>query len=107
MRPLDPPGGALLMVLTQLPWNTNTSVSNMVEILAAEAALEHLPDRERSRSPFRCIEHLYSWPVGEDRFELVTFEWAWPRGRTGWDRPILGNPRWQKLNCREIEALIG
>lgn len=103
----DPPDGAPVMVLSELPWNTNSSVTNMIEILAAEIALEYFPKRERSRPPFHCIEHLYSWLGGDDRFELVTFAWSWPRGKKQSERPSLGEPGWRKIELGEVEALIG
>jgi hypothetical protein len=103
----DPPDGVPVIVLTELPWNTNTSITNMVEVLAAEAVLEYLPQRKHSRPTFRLIEHLYEWLTGADLFELVTFELAWPGGKKNSDRPNLGAPRWRRLNRREVEALIG
>ncbi|HTV56638.1 MAG TPA: hypothetical protein VMI06_17205, partial [Terriglobia bacterium] len=103
----DPPDGIPVMVLTQLPWNVNTSVTNMIEYLAAEAALAHLRDRERSKPAFRCIEHTYSWLGAGDLFELVKFPLTWPRLKKNWDRPCLGSPAWRKLSRQDLEALIG
>lgn len=103
----DPPDGVPVIVLTQLPWNANTSVTNMVEILAAEVALEYLPDRRRSRPAFRLIEHLYEWLTDEDIFELVTFALPWPGLKKNLDRATLGEPRWQKITRQEFEALTG
>lgn len=103
----DPPDSVPVMVLTQLPWNMNTSVPMRIENLAAEVALEYLPEHERSRTPFRCIQHLYSWLGGEELFEQVTSRWVWPREDKNWDRPSLGQQRWQRLSHQELEALIG
>lgn len=103
----EPPDGAPVIVLTQLPWNANTSVTNMIEILAAEVALEYLPERQRSSPPFRVIEHLYEWLTSEDLFKLVTFALPWPGLKKNLDRATLGEPRWQKITQQELESLIG
>ncbi|HEX5481678.1 MAG TPA: hypothetical protein VFZ08_03530 [Terriglobia bacterium] len=101
----EPRDGVPVIVLTELPWNTNTSVTNMIEILAAEVALEYLPDRRRSRPAFRVIEHLYEWLTGEDLFELITFALPWPALKKNLDRATLGAPRWRRLKRQEV--LIG
>ncbi|HEV2416444.1 MAG TPA: hypothetical protein VGX94_01435 [Terriglobia bacterium] len=103
----DPLDGVPVIVLTQLPWNANTSVTNMIETLAAEVALEYLPERECSRPAFRAVEHSYEWLTGDELFSMVTFDLTWPGSKKISDRPHLGNPHWQKITRQEFEALTG
>ena len=93
-----------VVVCSQLPDNTNTSVTNMAEYLAAEISEEHaLP------TPLLWLEH---YPEHEGRIG----EWSWVRFSTweaeevslgGVRRRRVGPPRWSHLDPEEAERLMG
>lgn len=91
-----------VVICSQLPNNTNTSVTNMAEYLAAEVIREHkLP------TPLTWIEH-YPEHEGEiAEYSLVRF--------SGWDgeevcvggvwRFRVGKPQWSPLSSSELLLL--
>lgn len=106
-------GGELapVIVLSELPENDNTSVTNLVEYLAAEVVAAHLPQAFEETEPPVVVEH---YPArGDDylaeHFDLVTFS-SW-RPRLEWlggvRRVRLGTPAWRRLELEELAALIG
>ena len=114
-----------MVVLTELPDNLNTSVTNLIECIAAEVVEQYVPARIGSHPPFHCIEHCY--PMGsipDETFDLVTFEFGTPQRQTGDDygirvfpeaivclagegRVTLGLPRWKRIGRAKLETMIG
>jgi hypothetical protein len=117
--------GFPVVVLTELPHNLNTSVTNLVECIAAEVLEQHLPGRIGCHPPFHCIEHYYpTESIPDETFDLVTFEFETPRQQTGdgygirvfpeaivclagEGRVTLGVPRWKRIGRAKLEAMIG
>ena len=93
-----------VVVCSQLPENTNTSVTNMAEYLAAEAVEGHgLP------TPLTWIEHYpeHEGRIGE--WSLVRFS-SWEAEEVslgGVRRRRVGSPRWSHLAPEEGEGLTG
>ena len=93
-----------VVVCSQLPENTNTSVTNMAEYLAAEVVEGHsLP------TPLVWVEHYpeHEGRVGE--YSLVSFS-SWEAEEVnlgGVLRRRLGSPRWSHLYPEEAEGLMG
>ena len=92
-----------MVVCSQLPDNTNTSVTNMAEYLAAEVIEEHgLP------TPLVWIEHYpeHEGKIGE--WSLVRFSsWEVEEVRLGtvWRRKV-GSPRWWPLRVRRAPETL-
>jgi len=105
--PLDIP----TVVLSELPCNTNTSVTNLVECIAAEVLQKYLPGQIGKNPPFHCVEHYPK--EGRSKtpttFDLVTFERSLPLfcwvGRKY--RISLGEPQWRPLTRSELERMLG
>lgn len=99
------------VVLSELPCNGNTSVTNLVECIAAEVLQKYLPGQIGKNPPFHCVEH---YPRDDrskvqETFDLVTFELnapapCWLGGRS---RTTLGEPEWRRLERNELERMIG
>ena len=93
-----------MVVWSQLQDNTNTSVTNMAEYLAAEVVEGHgLP------TPLTWIEH---YPEHEGRiggWSLVRFSsWEAEEVHLGGERRRrVGSPRWSHLASEEAEGLVG
>ncbi len=103
--------GIPVVVLTELPFNDNTSVTNLVEYLAAEVLASYLPEYIGQSPPFHCVEH---YPRGGgsallETFDLVTFALAIPERRRvhGGERLSLGTPHWQRMTRSELAKMIG
>jgi hypothetical protein len=117
--------GIPVVVLTELPDNVNTSVTNLIECIAAEVVEQYIPARIGSRPPFHCVEHYYpTESIPDETFDLVAFEFDTPQRQVGDDygirvspeaiiclagegRLTLGSPRWKRIGRAELEAMIG
>ena len=92
-----------MVICSQLPDNENTSVTNMVEYLAAEVIREHnLP------TPLVWIEHYpeHEGEIGE--YSVVKFsDWQQVEACLGgvW-RCRIGSPHWSTLDSDKVEALL-
>jgi hypothetical protein len=97
-------GLAPVVVCSQLPDNTNTSVTNMVEYLAAEVIKEHkLP------TPLTWVEHYPEHEGDIAEYSLVRFS-GWEPVEAclgGVGRYRVGSPRWSPLNPEEVETESG
>lgn len=99
------------VVLSELPCNRNTSVTNLVEYIAAEVLQKYLAGRIGKNPPFHCIEH-YPREDGaklQKTFDLVTFDLNAPVGCwiAGRSRISLGVPEWKPIDRSELERMIG
>jgi hypothetical protein len=93
-----------VVVCSQLPDNSNTSVTNMAEYLAAEIIEEH-----GLTTPLVWIEHYPEHRGGPGEYSLVTFSsWECAEVRLGvvW-RYRVGPPRWSHLTPVEVRGLVG
>ncbi len=96
-------GHAPVVICSQLPDNTNTSVTNMAEYLAAE-----IIEGRSLPTPLVWIEHYpeHEGEVGE--YSLVGFSsWESEEACLGgvW-RYQLGSPRWTPLSLEGMETLL-
>ena len=117
VRILEADGTPPTVILTELNANVSTSVTNMVEVLAAELIAKHFPVRFETvgEDPITLVEHYE--PLKDDRtrrrgkptYDRVTFgDW---RPRKVWlggqERRSLGEPDWRHLPDHEVIALLG
>lgn len=102
-----------VIVVSQLEENTNTSITNVCEYLAAEIGAKHFPHRFEQPEPFVWIEH-YGYPQERDpalreTWSRVRFDSYTPRLVTlgGVMRTKLGTPRWIHVPSEDMARLIG
>ena len=117
LRIFEAEGQPPIVVLTELPDNTNTSVTNLVEYLAAEVISKFLPHRWDFEPPAIVLENypLRRSPrsakrnLGKPEYDLVTFASWTPQAvwQAGIKRIRLGEPAWKFLPLSEVAALIG
>ncbi|MDP9486574.1 MAG: hypothetical protein M3Q49_12460 [Actinomycetota bacterium] len=97
-------GGEIpVVVCSQLPENSNTSVTNMAEYLAAEVVEGH-----SLSTPLVWVEHYpeHEGRIGE--YSLVRFS-SWEAEEVslgGVLRRRVGSPRWSHLSSEEAERLM-
>ena len=97
-------GRAPVVICSQPLDNPNTSVTNMVEYLAAEVIVNHnLP------APLVWVEHYpeHEGEIGE--YSLVGFT-SWNREEVclgGMWRCRVGSPRWTPLRAEEVQMMMG
>jgi hypothetical protein len=116
VRILQEDGKPPTMVLTELNSNPSTSVTNMVEVLAAELIAKHFPVRFEAvgEDPVTLIEHYEPQRDdgrgrrGKPTYDRVTFgDW---RPRKIWlggqERLSLGEPDWRHLPDEEVKTLL-
>ncbi len=99
---------APVVIVSELPDNPGTSVTNAIEQIAAEVmdapslALEHVPV---------FVEHYPPEATGraEETFDLVVFGHHEVREivRGGVWRKEIGSPTWKPLDRRAVEVLLG
>ncbi len=103
--------GIPVVVLSELPSNNTTSITNLVECLAAEVLTRYLPERIGQDPPFHCIEHYPRVPGSNlpESFDLVRFDFTIPERRPhhGKDCLSLGTPQWRRITRRSLEIMIG
>jgi|HubBroStandDraft_4_1064222.scaffolds.fasta_scaffold228052_2 hypothetical protein len=98
------------VVISELPWNRNTSVTNLIGCIAAEVLTLYLPAQIGETPPFHCVEH-YPRERGSnlrETFDLVSFELNVPTRR--WhgakSRITLGTATWKPFERRSLERMI-
>jgi hypothetical protein len=106
-----------ILLLSEPPDNESTSVTNMIEVLAAELIAKHCPARFESTDtpPVIVIEHYPPEPTrphGRRKagsYDLVSFARWTPRpARSGaQNRIALTQPFWKRLRPDEVRALLG
>jgi len=97
------------IVLSELPENENTSVTNLIEYLAAEVVAAYLPEAFEALVPPIVVEHYPSRDELAERFDRVTFSTWRPRlDELGGARRVrLGAPEWRRLRSTERDELAG
>ena len=104
-----------VLVISELPENESTSVTNMMEHLAPEAIRDVRPERFEHLEPVVLIEHYpeirdpRGQIVHEETWDRVSFaSWAprkvWIGGQ---ERLSFGAPEWRSMPPEEVTALIG
>ena len=109
VRVFEPAGRPPVIMVTELPENPNTSVTNMAEFLAAELLERLFPARVGLPKPVVWIEHYPPRGRSGDDFDRVDFDDWLPRNErfnNGWRRR-LGDPDWRRLTPDDVVALIG
>jgi hypothetical protein len=109
--------GPPILLLTEPHENESTSLTNLIEVLAAELIAKHCPARFETlgEPPAIVIEHYPpdpnrpAGPRNAGQYDLVTFASWTPRpARSGSQhRTSLGEPSWRHLSAAEVRALIG
>lgn len=87
VRAYEAPGATPVLLVTELPENENTSVTNMAEYLAAELIARHFPHRFEDAEPVIWVEH-------------------YPQGGGVW-RVRLGEPMWRPIARDAIAHIVG
>ncbi|MGH2535616.1 MAG: hypothetical protein ACRDJW_25445 [Thermomicrobiales bacterium] len=115
LRLYEGPGLIPVIVCTELEENTNTSVTNLAEVLAAAVIAAWLPDRFEAAETVIWLEHYPGRRdprrniTGRAEVDRVSFA-SWTLRRCfmgGVARRKLGEPSWQPLTAEEVAALIG
>jgi hypothetical protein len=115
VRVFEEEGQTPVIVMSELPQNRSTSVTNMAELLAAELIQQHFPQRFDYEPPAILLEHYpteYSpqgRPARKPTWDRLSFH-SWAPRRVwlgGQERLAFGEPHWEHLPEQEIEALLG
>jgi hypothetical protein len=103
-----------VVLVSELAENTNTSVTNMAEYLAAEIIARHFPQQFEAKGPaVQWVEHYPRTPAERQRgmpeYALVAFASYRPRrvARFGQDRVAIGRPSWRWADRTTVEQLLG
>lgn len=107
-EPGEPLGDTPVVIVSELPDNLGTSVTNAIEQIAAEVMDAHR--FAMGRAPI-FVEHYPPRVTGgrDETFDLVVFDHHEVREvmRGGiWHKEI-GSPTWAHLIRREVEVLVG
>jgi hypothetical protein len=108
-------GAIPVVVLSELPANVSTSVTNMAEFLVPEILRRYLPERFEEEVPAIIIEHYVEERTPRGRlgrkatWDRLLFESWTPRVTqlSGTRRLTIGEPDWVHLPEDEVIALIG
>ena len=111
IRVYRPGGFPPVVIATELPENTRTSITNIVDELAPAVLAAYLPDRVGQERPFVWIEHypLRRINARDATYDLVTFPDYTPQRvlQAGRWRVLFGEPTRRRLFRPEVETLIG
>ena len=123
-------GDGMVVVISELPDNPGTSVTNAIEQIASELLpnlvgdpnrldtitwIEHYPASPPLSPPSRKRPWLYCGRL-EETFDLVTFAGIDPPRKSwigqffGYDKCVYGcyrGPAWRRISRTELEILIG
>lgn len=94
-----------VVIATQLPENENTSITNLVEQVAAEVMVRYLGCR-----PFVWVEHYPPRPYFGESYHLVQFDDYVPRPQFSMGRAVsikIGAPTWRRITRAAVADLIG
>jgi hypothetical protein len=115
VRVFEEAGQTPIIVMSELPQNTSTSVTNMAELLAPELVQKHFPHRFEELPPAIFLEHYVEERTPEGRlgrkatWDRLTFH-SWAPRRvwlSGQERLSFGDPHWEHLPEHEVEVLLG
>ena len=113
VRVFEQTGKVPIIIVTELPENTNTSITNMCEYLAYEIIRAHFPERFEEEEPVLWIEHYERDPAERDavglEYSLVEFEsWTAATAVARWGKRLrIGQPSWKHVERDTIEPLVG
>lgn len=114
IRVYERAGGVPVVIASELSDNTNTSVTNLAEYLAAEIIAKHFPHRFEEETPIVWIEHYppmeaYGKQGTTVEYSLVEFDSYRPRREYvfGQPRVRIGDPAWRNLDVAEVERFLG
>ncbi len=104
-----------VMILSELPTNVSTSITNMAEYLVPDILRRYLPERFEEIPPAIVIEHYPEerTPTGrlgrKASWDRIVFDSWMPRVTrlSGTSRLTFGVPDWEHLAEAEVIALIG
>jgi hypothetical protein len=114
VRVFEEAGQTPVIVMSELPQNRSTSVTNLAEYLAPGLIRRHFPHRFEELPPAIFLEHYVEERTPKGRLghkatwdRLSFHSWA-PRRvwLSGQERIAFGDPHWEHLPEREVEALI-
>ena len=115
VRVFEEDGQTPVIVMSEIPHNVSTSITNMAELLAPELIQRHFPHRFEELPPAIFLEHYVEERMRDGRlgrkatWDRVTFH-SWAPRRvwlSGHERISFGEPRWEHLPEHEVEALLG
>ena len=115
VRTYEAPGAVPVILVSDVPENENTSITNAAELLAAELVARLYPDRFDHPEPVVWIEHYPRaagddpQPIGRPSFDRATFT-SWRPTVVysgGVRRTRLGEPSWVRLSDEQVIALTG
>lgn len=101
------------VVCSELDDNTNTSVTNAAELIAAEVVARHFPARlDAPTAGCQAVAWLEHYPARRglrEEYDLVTFTpWRIAVALVGGVlRRTLGTPAWRRLTAEEVDRLLG
>jgi hypothetical protein len=111
-----------VVIVTELPYNHNTSTTNRIQYIAADVLMRYLARQDGLSLPFQLLNHYPDdcpeWrhrigrhdSIGVERWTLVSFSrWTPVRAtefgpREVWRLPGTG---FQRIDQRQVEAMIG
>jgi len=98
-----------VILVTELPYNNSTSITNMAEYIAYDVVKLFIPSRLERDLPAIWIEHYPPHDViGEDSFSLVEFHTWKPRKVmlcNVW-RNQIGAPTWSYLRYNDMVKIV-
>jgi hypothetical protein len=109
------PGQTPVIVMSELPQNRSTSVTNLAEHLAPELVRRHFPHRFEEIPPAIFLEHYVEERTPRGRlgrkatWDRLSFH-SWTPRRvwlSGQERLSFGDPHWEHLPEHDVETLIG
>lgn len=106
---------APVMLVSELPENRSTSITNAAEYLYPQLIRDICPERFEHLEPVELIEHYGELKdhrgkvIREESYDRVMFASWTPKMifLGGQQRLSFGEPTWQRLKPEEVTALIG
>lgn len=115
VRVFEEDGQTPVIVMSELPQNTSTSVTNMAELLAPELIQRHFRHRFEEDPPAIFLEHYVEERTPQGRlgrkatWDRLSFH-SWTPRRvwlSGQERISFGDPHWEHLPEHDVETLLG
>lgn len=109
VRIVEKIGGGHVVIITELPDNQSTSVTNLMEFLAPEIIREffELPFEELEGPTI--VEHYPADQRNPETYDLVSFSKRYPHKvwLGGRERLSFGEPEWTHLAKETLVAMVG